>query len=240
MAKRSTADTNAAARVRKRRAYDSAVRRAQAAATRARILEAASHLAVRRWDWRALTVRAVAERARVSERTIYRHFATQRQLHAALMRHLEDAIGVRYEGVTLDELGTNAAHVFKSLTSSGVPPSYVIHDPTFAESDERRRAGIMNAIRPSTANWPSQEQRMAAAMLDVLLLPFTYERLVSSWKLESTDAIRAVQWAFNVLVEAIRAGHRPLARVDVGERRASRLLRTSERSRRGARTRRDA
>jgi AcrR family transcriptional regulator len=42
------------------------------------------------WDWDGLTFRALAERAEVSERTVYRHFPTERKLHDAVMERRED------------------------------------------------------------------------------------------------------------------------------------------------------
>src|SRR5690606_23228727 len=58
------------------RRYDSALRRERALATRARIVTAGCELlqASSLRDWRGVTIRAVAERAGVNERTVYRHF----------------------------------------------------------------------------------------------------------------------------------------------------------------------
>ena len=47
------------------------------------------------WDWRDLTFRSVAERAGVGERTVYRHFPTERHLHDAVMERLESEAGSR-------------------------------------------------------------------------------------------------------------------------------------------------
>jgi len=57
-----------------RRRYDSPVRRQQVAETRERIVAAGAELlhGFPIWNWRALTVRAVAERAELNERTVYR------------------------------------------------------------------------------------------------------------------------------------------------------------------------
>ena len=61
-----------------RRPYESRLRQRQTAETRERVIAAGSEL-VRQlpsWDWREGTFRAVAERAGVGERTVYRHFPT--------------------------------------------------------------------------------------------------------------------------------------------------------------------
>ena len=73
--------------VRPRRRYDGTLRRQQAGETCDRIVAAGSDLLrgspIR--DWRALTIRAVAERAGVNERTVYRHFVNEQGLRDAVM-----------------------------------------------------------------------------------------------------------------------------------------------------------
>ncbi len=100
-----------------RRSYHSPARQKAAAATRERIIDAGAQL-VREfttWNWDELTFRAVAERAEVSERTVYRHFPTERHLHDAIMGRLEDEAGIAYEDVELDNLAEVTARVFASL-----------------------------------------------------------------------------------------------------------------------------
>lgn len=211
MGKQSTVSKNKSARVGERRRYESRQRQAQAAETRARILAAGSKLAHRakNWDWSELTVGAIAVEAGVSERTIYRHFATERQLHEALMRHLEGEAGVFYEGIELKDLGAVTERVFASLPSFAVPPVVVVRDATFAASDQRRREALLQAVGKITATWSETERRMAAAMLDVLWSPTSYERLVTRWGFDTAAATRAVTKTIDVLTEAIRGGRRP-------------------------------
>ena len=89
-----------------RRAYDRTLRREQAAGTRERILVSGSELlhgaSVR--DWKRLTVRAVAERAGVNERTVYRHFGNERGLRDAVMHRLEEEAGIDLEGMQLGDI----------------------------------------------------------------------------------------------------------------------------------------
>src|SRR3954447_8373932 len=87
-----------------RRQYDSPARRQQAAATRERIVAAGAALVreLTTWDWEQVTYRAVADRAGVSERTVYRNFPSERLLHDAVMARLEDEAGINYETVELD------------------------------------------------------------------------------------------------------------------------------------------
>lgn len=193
-----------------RRRYDSPRRRAQSEETRAGIIAAGTALAreATTWDWRDLTVRAIAGRAGASERTVYRHFASERQLHQAVMRRLEEEAGVTYEGIALDDIAKVTAHVFTSLPSFSVPLSE-IHDATFAESDRRRQKVLLAALEPVALKWPEAERKMAAATLDALWAPTSYERLVAGWKLDPADATNAMTWVIDLVIDAFRAGARP-------------------------------
>ena len=132
-----------------RRRYDSSARRAQAARTRERIVAAAVELVhdFASWNWDELTFRAVAARAGVGERTVYRHFPTERHLHDAVMARLEQDAGITYEDVTLANLPDVTARVFASLQRFSVGESVnTPPDPTFAEVDRRRRDALLERL----------------------------------------------------------------------------------------------
>ena len=80
-----------------RRRYDSPVRRRRVAETRERIVTAGAELlhGFPIWNWDALTPRAVAEQAGVTERTVYRYFAGERELRDAVMERMEHDGGRR-------------------------------------------------------------------------------------------------------------------------------------------------
>src|ERR1700730_15204767 len=86
--------------VRTGRSYDGTLRQERGAETRERILVAGSELlhgsSVR--DWKKLTVRAVAERAGVNERTVYRYYGRERGLRDALMHRNEQEAGIDLAG----------------------------------------------------------------------------------------------------------------------------------------------
>ena len=198
-----------------RRRYDSPVRRQKAGETRARIISAGSELVheFATWDWRELTFRAVAERAGVGERTVYRHFPTERHLHDAVMQRLEEDAGIKYEDVGLANLGDVTARVFAARNSFAVPGSLdEPADPTFVVVDERRRRALLRAVAPSTPSWSDAERETLAALLDVLWNMPSYERLVSVWNFDGEDAARAITWALSKLVQAIEHDDPPPTR----------------------------
>ncbi|WP_045875730.1 TetR/AcrR family transcriptional regulator [Pseudofrankia sp. DC12] len=196
-----------------RRRYDSPLRRQQAAQTRERILTAGSELVheFTTWDWRGLTFRAVAERAGVGERTVYRYFATERELHDAIMRRLGEESGISYDHLSLDKIGVVTARLFAMLPSYAVMRWDVTEPvgPTLLAEEMRRRQAMVDAVAAPTADWTDEEGRMAAAMLDLLWSVPSYQRLVSAWSLDGQQATRAITWAIGVLADAIRAGRRP-------------------------------
>jgi AcrR family transcriptional regulator len=194
------------------RRYDSPVRRQRAAETRERIVGAGSELVhgFASWDWRELTFRAVAARAGVGERTVYRHFPTERHLHDAVMQRLEEEAGITYEEVELANLAEVTARVFSSRRSFAVPRSVAEpDDPTFVAVDERRRRALLRAVSTASPHWTPAQRETMAALLDVLWNLPSYERLVGVWDITGDDATRAITWVMSKLIEAIEADDPP-------------------------------
>src|SRR5215472_7325303 len=154
---------------RQTRRYDSSRRRERAAQTRERIVDAGLQLAheIPVWDWRPLTIRAAAERAGVSERTVYRHFPTEREFHDAVMKRLEEEAGVTLEGLRLADIADATAQIFAHVSSFPLAPRTIL-DPTLTATDQRRRASLLNAVTAAAEAWPEADRKMAAGMLDIL------------------------------------------------------------------------
>jgi AcrR family transcriptional regulator len=197
-----------------RRRYDNRTRAQKAAQTRERIIAAGSELVhgFDTWNWRELTFRAVAARAGVGERTVYRHFPTERHLHDAVMQRLESEAGISYEAVDLTNLAEVTSRVFASLQRFSVRQSLETpRDPTFVSVDERRRDALLRAVSTSTPHWSDTERRVTAGLLDVLWNLPSYERLVGMWDVDGDDATRAIGWLMAKVVKAIEDDDPPPA-----------------------------
>ena len=196
--------------VRARRRYDTTLRRQQAAGTRERIVAAGSKLLhgspIR--DWRALTVRAVAERAGVNERTVYRHFVNERALRDAVMHRLEEEAGIELAGLRLEDVADAAARIVEHVSSYPLKPRPPL-DPTLTEASQRQRKALLGAVAARTAGWRDADRLVAAAMFDVLWSVASYERLVIEWQLDRKQAIRGITWVIGLVEDAIRKGRRP-------------------------------
>ncbi len=192
------------------RTYDSTLRQQRASQTRERIIEAGCELlrasSIR--DWQGLTVRAVAERAGVHERTIYRHFANERGFRDAVMRRLEEQAGIDLTELELGDVADVARRIFAAVSAHPPEPRPPL-DPTLSEASERTRQALLRALEPHTAGWSDDDRRVAAAMLDVFWGVATYERLAVDWHLAHDDATRGVTWLIDLIVDAVQSDRRP-------------------------------
>jgi AcrR family transcriptional regulator len=192
------------------RRYESPVRRQQAVETRERIIEAGCTLLRRSGirDWRALTIRGVAQQAGVNERTVYRYFGSERGLRDAVMHRLEEKAGIELEGMRLEDVAGFAARIFDHVSSYPGRPKPPL-DPTLSDASVRQKAALLAALAARTWGWTDSERTSAAALLDVLWNVASYERLVTEWALDHAQAIETVSWAIKLVTDAIRDGQRP-------------------------------
>jgi AcrR family transcriptional regulator len=192
------------------RRYESPVRRQQAIETRERIIAAGCKMlrtsSIR--DWRALTMRGVAEEAGVNERTVYRYFGNERGLRDAVMHRLEQKAGIELEGLQLEDVADIAARIFAHVSSYPVRPKPPL-DPTLTDANVRQRNALLGAVRDGAAEWSDSERTSAAALLDVLWSVATYERLALDWEMDRDQAIETVAWAIGLVEDAVRSGPRP-------------------------------
>ncbi|CUU59254.1 regulatory protein, tetR family [Parafrankia irregularis] len=188
-----------------RRRYESPVRRQRATETRERILAAGAVLAhrVETWDWHELTFRAVAAEAGVSESTVYRHFANERDLHDAVMQRLQEQAGVTYEGIGLHEVGDVAGRVFATLSSYAASGPAEADDPTFVNIEQTRRRALRAAVATEAGHLSPDRRDAVAGVLDVLWNPVSYRRLVTHWGLDHEQATEAIRRVIDLVVAAV-------------------------------------
>lgn len=192
-----------------RRQYDSTLRRERAAQTRERIVTAGIELvrgSIR--DWNGVTIRAVAEQARVNERTVYRHFANERALRDEVMHRLEKEAGVDLADMRLDDIAAVTSRIFMHLSAYPLEKRLPA-DPTLVDAVRRQHDALLAAVGEHTTRWPVADRTLVAAVLDVLWSLGAYERIVVDWQLDRDEAIRAIMWAIGLVEEAVQEGRRP-------------------------------
>jgi len=196
-----------------RRPYDNRLRREQVAETRERIVTAGSELlhssaVSSERSWRTLTIPAVAKRAGVSERTVYRYFGNERRLRDAVMRRMEEESGIDLVDLRQEDIADVAARILGFVSSFPLEPS-PLTDPTLVEAGHRQQEALLRAVEAWTEQWPETDRVIAAAMYDVLWNVMSFEKLVAEWELDPEAAIRGITWVIRLVEEAVRNGRRP-------------------------------
>jgi AcrR family transcriptional regulator len=101
------------------RRYDNSRRSEAADETRRRMVAAGCELAresdVR--DWRGVTIAAVAERAGVSERTVYRHLGSEAGLRRAVIDEIQHQAGIDLDGLRIGAVADVAAQIFRQVAA---------------------------------------------------------------------------------------------------------------------------
>jgi len=204
--------TSPDAPTRVQRPYRSRVREQKTAETRERIVRAGVAIVegLPDLDWSAMTFQAVAEGAGVSKRTVFRHFATERELDDAVMQRFQERAGVRYEHVELNGVAAVARRVFQALSNFAVSSWRVERDdPTFTAMDRARGDALRGAVAAAAPDWSPEQRAMTAGVLDVLWSPLSYERLVVHWGVSSSNAIKAIEWAIGLVIRSVESGQPP-------------------------------
>jgi AcrR family transcriptional regulator len=187
-----------------RRSYDGTLRRQRAAETRARIIAAGSELlhgsSVR--DWHGLTIRAVAQKAGVNERTVYRHFVNEQGLRDAVMHEFEEEAGIDLRGMQLEDVADVTARIFAHV-SSYPPDARQPLDPTLLDAKQRQHEALLSAVAARAGAWSDGDRRMAAAVLDVLWSVASYERVVVDWQMDPAEATRGISWVIELIRQAV-------------------------------------
>jgi len=159
-------------------------------------------------DWKKLTVRAVAERAGVNERTVYRYFGSERGLRDAVMHRNEEEAGIDLAGMQLEDIAKVAAQIFDHVSHYPRDPRPPL-EPTLVDAKGRQREALLGAIAATEERWSSEDRTVVAALFDLLWSVASYERLVVDWQIDHERAVRGVSWVIGLVEQAVRDGRGP-------------------------------
>ncbi|UGQ11979.1 TetR/AcrR family transcriptional regulator [Yinghuangia sp. ASG 101] len=195
----------------RRRPYDSPVRRERARETRDRIVASGCALAREfpTWDWTGLTAAAVADRAGVNKTTVYRHFGTERDLHDAVMRRLEDEAGISIDALDLANFRATVTRSLANLAAFAARAEGQEPGTPTLDADRRRRDALLRVVLPVTADRSEDQRHMVAAVLDVLWGTPSHRRLTEVWGFDADQATSAILWALDAVLWAAEADPPP-------------------------------
>ena len=193
-----------------RRTYNSPLRQQQAVETRDRILAVGAELAreLPTWDWGAMTFKAVGERAKMSERTVRRHFITERALRDAIQQWQMQECGVDFDNVEISGFAAAAEQILRYMAGFA-SSSQRSSDPGLTAMDADNRNSLVKAVARVSPSWASTDRTLVAATLDLFWNPNNFERFSSAWQLDQDHVVKLIRWAVGLVQEALREGKRP-------------------------------
>lgn len=190
------------------RPYESPLRAEQMEQTRLRILEATADVLADE-DVEEITVSLVALRARVSVRTVYRHFPTKEALFDAFGEWAEEHLRlvVLSYPETLDEVRELAPALYR-MYDERAPLIRALLSKRGQELRARTRRGRLRtfekAMREVTDGLGPDERRRALAVVYLLVSAPAWQAMRDEWDLEGEEAGKAAAWAVHVLTNELR------------------------------------
>ncbi|MDX2275220.1 MAG: TetR/AcrR family transcriptional regulator [Hyphomonadaceae bacterium] len=190
-------------------AYRSDLRHAQAGLTRDKIQRAAAALLEERGAAEGITFKAVAERAGVTEMTVYRHFPTREALLEGLWRHLNDKmapdLGMPDSAEALlaqhDALFAGFDRIAPQIVASITSPQ---GREMRASLNKQRRKAFLAIIEAAAPGLDPQRKTAAAAVLQLLHSAYAWDSLREQWGLNGKAAGKATKWAIEALLNDVR------------------------------------
>lgn len=196
------------------RRYTSPLRERQAERTRELILDALTELlADRRAD--EVSTREIAQRAGVSQPTVYRHFPDRAALVEALADRVEHA--VRESAVatpsTIDEWADWVGLAFAKSdehATEAIAEAVLNADPRrYSDVSRQRSEAMRQSVARSLPDLDQRDQTRLAALLRVLASVQTWLRMREEFGLSGEDAGEIVSWAIRALAREADEGRFP-------------------------------
>ena len=184
-------------------AYSSPLRERQKADTRELILDAVKRLLQDR-GLTELPLATVAKEAGVTERTVYRHFATREQLLEATWAAVNDRLGMRDFPSTAAALVERPLIVFPAFEDQGEVIRAMLASPQGREMrlrvNKERQAAIRAAVRDAKPKLREPAFTRLCAAVQLLYSASGWATMTDYWGLDGAEAGRAASEAIATLL----------------------------------------
>jgi AcrR family transcriptional regulator len=195
-----------------RRAYSSSIRDAQVEQTRAHLMDTARLLLVE-GGLDALTLPRLAQAAKVSVPTVYRHFPTVDDLFRAFLAWMRPRIGMTQERLAAMEpeqipqlpLENYPRYEAEAALLRPLMDSREFSRVRQASVSDRAKSAAKQ-LRSVAPGWSEAELQGLAGAVWALGSPQAWRWLRDTWGLDNDAAARASAWAIGALIEALRKG----------------------------------
>ncbi|MBL8549636.1 MAG: TetR/AcrR family transcriptional regulator [Hyphomonadaceae bacterium] len=168
--------------------------------TRGRILDAALALI---GEGVEITIAAVAARAGMTDRTIYRHFSTRDDLMTAVWEKVNS--GLKYHmPATTEELVEQPRHMFPDFDKQAAVIRAIVFSQQGHEMrmrvNDARQAAMRKAVRTARPDLKEPEFTRLCATVQLLDSAFTWSAMKDYWGLDGEEAGRAASEAIATLL----------------------------------------
>lgn len=179
----------------------------QTAATREQILDVALEMLTRHPD-HPFSHEAIAKKAGMGARTVYRHFPSRGELLQALWERLRGTTGIRFPQAE-EEVVPFIRGMFQQFENNQALVRAVLNSPISTEVRKtgaiRGRADLIKSLSQVLDGLPARRQaQMIAVFLTLYSGPF-WQTLRDRGGLSGPDAQEAAVWTLNALVNAARS-----------------------------------
>jgi AcrR family transcriptional regulator len=190
------------------RSYESPLRAEQMEQTRRRILAAVAEVLASE-EAGELTIPLVALRARVSVRTVYRHFPTKETLFDSFAEWAEENLRLVVHSYpeTLEALVGMAPELYRAYDANEPLMRALLSklgQEIRARSRPRRLQAFEQAMSELTAGFEPAERRRALAVVYLLVSAPAWQAMREQSGLDGVEAGRAAAWAVRVLTDELR------------------------------------
>ncbi len=181
----------------------SPIREAHRDLTQARIIDAALEL-LRAGDLESLTMAAVAAQAGVTDRTVYRHFATRDELLAAVWPALQERVKSRGFPLTARALIAQPLGLFKNFDGE----EGAVRASAFSKAgrelrlsvNRRRRSAIRASVLDAKPGLKEPELTRLCAVVQLLDSAFAWAVMKDYWDLDAEQSGLAASEAIAALL----------------------------------------
>lgn len=198
----------------KTRKYHSPLRAEQARQTHARILSALRELLLAEGP-EGFSFAALAGRAGMTERTLYRHFPTRHALFMALWREPLPGLAPSTHPESLSQLQAHVKVLFPAVDSMANLARALLLTPEGREAhvagSREWIAGIARAVRRESRGLGARDVRRATAVLHVLTSFEAWSCLKDLHHMTGAEAAEVMAWALGVFIDRLR-GSKPRGR----------------------------
>ena len=189
------------------RSYNSPLRERQSEQTREAIVEALT-AELADGGLHELNIPAIAQRAGVSVRTVYRYFPTRDALLDEVDRWMDENIVPGAPPASADEMPAMAERAFKEFdgneTAMLAQWATALGRDVRARGRRRRISAYADALAEATSGLSRTDARAAHAVISHLLSSLTWKTMREEFGMKGSESGKAVAWALTTLINDVK------------------------------------